>query len=190
MVEGTVINVGTQLPIEGVKVVIANEVSFSPSHTDTTVTDANGNFSIELSNENGAWVHLRKIGWTFHSSSLNNVVGYQTSYPAGTTSGVKLEMYPEARFSGKFLSTNPLVDDSLYFNHLTYFGSINYGGGGEILMRGLGPHDIFDGDNGSLIRGDLFYRFGINYTKNGVWHVKVDSVYVKAFEVFTDTIYY
>jgi len=62
--------------------------------------------------------------------------------------------------------------------------------GGEILMRGLGPYDIFDGDNGSLCRGDLFYRFGINYTKNGVWYVKVDSVYVKAFETFTDTIYY
>jgi hypothetical protein len=57
----------------------------------------------------------------------------------------------------------------------------------------MGPYDIFDvggGRDGSLIRGDLYYRYGINYTKNGVWHVKVDSVYVKAFETFTDTIYY
>ena len=69
IVEGTVINVGTQQPIEGVKEVIANEVSFSPSHTDTAITDANGNFSIELPNENGAWIHLRKIGWTFHSNT-------------------------------------------------------------------------------------------------------------------------
>ena len=129
VVEGRVINVGTKMPIEGVKVVIANEVSFSPSHTDTAITDANGNFSIELPDENGAWIHLRKIGWTFHSSSLNNVVGYQTSYPAGTTSGVKLEMYPKAWFDGKFLSTNPSPNDSMYYKPLTYSGSVNYGGG-------------------------------------------------------------
>ena len=189
VVEGTVINVGTQLPIEGVKVVIANEVSFSPSNTDTTVTDANGNFSIELPNENGAWIHLRKIGWTFHSSSLNNVVGYQTSYPAGTTSGVKLEMYPDAWFDGKFLSTSPSIVDTFYFQKLTYFGIINYGGGGRLRL-GSGPHEISTVEPGSLIRGDLYYRYGINYTKNGVWYVKVDSVYVKAFETFTDTIYY
>jgi len=128
-VEGRVINVGTQLPIEGVKVVIANEVSFSPSHTDTTVTDANGNFSIELPNENGAWIHLRKIGWTFHSSSLNNVVGYQTSYPAGTTSGVKLEMYSKAWFGGVFLSTSPSINDSLYYMSLPYSTSVDYLGG-------------------------------------------------------------
>ena len=130
IVEGTVINVGTQLPIEGVKVVIANEVSFSPSHTDTAVTDANGNFSIELPDENGAWIHLRKIGWTFHSSSLNNVVGYQTSYPAGTTSGVKLEMYPDAWFQGVFTNLTPRPTDTLLFEHLTYSGPVKYGGGG------------------------------------------------------------
>ena len=60
---------------------------------------------------------------------------------------------------------------------------------GGWLYEGFGPYDVGSGD-GYLIRGDLFYRFGINYTKNGVWYVKVDSVYVKAFETFTDTIYY
>ena len=189
IVEGTVINVGTQLPIAGVTVVIENEVSFTPSHLDSTVTDVNGNFHIELPDENGAWVYLKKSGYTFHSSSLNNVVGYLTSYSAGTTSGVKLEMYPKAWFNGKFLSTDSSVDDTLYFNPLTYFGLVNYGGGG-LLRTGIGPHKAFAGNNGSLIRGDLYFRFGINYTKNGVWYVKVDSVYVGAFETFTDTIYY
>jgi len=69
IVAGRVINVGTQMPIEGVKVVIANEVSFSPSHTDTAITDANGNSSIEQANVNEVWVHLRKAGRAFHSNT-------------------------------------------------------------------------------------------------------------------------
>ena len=94
---------------------------------------------------------------------------------------------------GVFLSTTPSINDSLYYMRLAYSTPVDYLGGGDILMSGLGPYDIFDvggGRDGSLIRGDLYYRYGINYTKNGVWHVKVDSVYVKAFETFTDTIYY
>ena len=189
IVEGRVINVGTQQPIEGVTVVIENEVSFNPSHLDSTFTNANGEFRIELPNEEDAWIYLRKDGYTFHSSSLNNVTGYLTYYPVGMTSNVKLEMYPDARFNGKFMNTNPSLDDSLYFNELTYFGPTNYGGGG-LLRKGLGPHKASAGDIGFLIRGDLYFRYGINYTKNGEWFVKVDSVYVGAFETFTDTIYY
>ncbi|MFT4753401.1 MAG: hypothetical protein ACI85Q_000942 [Salibacteraceae bacterium] len=189
IVEGRVINVGTQQPIKGVTVVIENEVSFTPSHLDSTFTNANGEFRIELPNEEAAWVYLRKDGWTFHSSSLSNVTGYLTYYPVGTTSNVKLEMYPDARFDGKFLSTTPSPSDSFYFNPLTYYGSINYGGGGRLYF-GESPYDVSSGDDGSLIRGDLYYRYGINYTKNGEWFVKVDSVYVGAFETFTDTIYY
>ena len=135
IVEGLVINVGTQQPIEGVTVVIENEVSFTPSHLDSTFTNANGEFSIELPNEEDAWIYLRKDGYTFHSSSLNNVTGYLTYYPNGTTTNVKLEMYPKAWFAGKFLSTNPSVNDSLYYdNRLTYFGTINYGGG--VYLKG------------------------------------------------------
>ncbi|MGK0285233.1 MAG: hypothetical protein ACI9GM_000266, partial [Salibacteraceae bacterium] len=190
IVEGRVINVGTQQPIEGVTVVIENEVSFTPSHLDSTFTNANGEFRIELPNEEDAWIYLRKDGYTFHSSSLNNVTGYLTYFPVGTTSGVKLEMYPDAWFDGKFLSTNPSSNDSLYYKPLTYSGSINYGGGGIRLLRGVGPFDVSSADIGSLIRGDLYYRYGLNYTKNGEWFVKVDSVYVGAFETFMDTIYY
>ena len=189
IVEGRVINVGTQQPIEGVTVVIENEVSFTPSHLDSTVTDENGFFHIELPNEESAWVYLKKEGWTFHSSSLNNVTGYLTYYSVGTTSNVKLEMYPKAWFDGKFMSTTPSLDDSLYYKPLTYSGNLSYGGGGRLYF-GDGPYDVSSGDNGSLIRGDLYYRYGINYTKNGEWFVKVDSVYVGAFETFTDTIYY
>ena len=178
------------MPIEGVTVVIENEVSFNPSHLDSTVTDVNGNFSIELPNENGAWVYLKKSGYTFHSSSLNNVVGYLTSYPTRTTSGVKLEMYPKAWFGGVFLSTTPSINDSLYYMRLAYSTLVDYLGGGDRLFKGLGPFSASTNPDGSLIRGDLFYRYGINYTKNGVWYVKVDSVYVGAFETFTDTIYY
>jgi len=91
IVEGRVINVGTQQPIEGVTVVIENEVSFTPGHLDSTFTNANGEFHIELENEESAWIYLRKEGYTFQSSSLNNVVGYLTSYPNGTTDNVVLQ---------------------------------------------------------------------------------------------------
>ena len=189
IVEGRVINVGTQQPIEGVTVVIENEVSFNPSHLDSTVTDENGFFHIELPNEEDAWIYLRKDGYTFHSSSLNNVTGYLTYYSVGTTSNVKLEMYPDAWFGGVFENENPTQSDTFYYKEQPYFTSIRYGGGGISFSR-MGPYDVFDAGKGSLIRGDLYYRYGINYTKNGEWFVKVDSVYVGAFETFTDTIYY
>ncbi|MGK0285646.1 MAG: hypothetical protein ACI9GM_000686 [Salibacteraceae bacterium] len=190
IVEGRVINVGTQQPIEGATVVIENEVSFTPSHLDSTFTNANGEFRIELPNEENAWIYLRKEGYTFHSSSLNNVTGYLTFYPVGTTSGVKLEMYPKAWFAAKFLSTSPMIDDSLYYMRLAYSTSVDYFGGGDRIFKGVGPFSASTNPDGSLIRGDLFFRYGLNYTKNGEWFVKVDSVYVGAFETFTDTIYY
>lgn len=133
IVEGRVINVGTQQPIEGVTVVIENEVSFTPSHLDSTFTDENGEFRIELPNEEEAWIYLRKDGYTFHSSSLNNVTGYLTYYSVGTTSNVKLEMYPDARFNPTFQNMSPSNDDSLYYNELPYFTPIKYGGGGAYL---------------------------------------------------------
>ncbi|MGB0391097.1 MAG: hypothetical protein ACPGD5_05980, partial [Salibacteraceae bacterium] len=128
IVEGRVINLGTQQPIEGVTVVIENEVSFTPSHLDSTFTDADGNFHIELPNEKDAWIYLRKDGWTFHSSSLNNVTGYLTYYPNGITSNVKLEMYPDAWFGGVFENENPTQSDTFYFNELPYSTPISYGG--------------------------------------------------------------
>jgi hypothetical protein len=189
IVEGRVINVGTQQPIEGVTVVIENEVSFTPSHLDSTFTNANGEFRIELPNEEDAWIYLRKDGWTFHSSSLNNVTGYLTYYPVGMTSNVKLEMYPDAWFGGVFQNIIPVQSDTFCFKDLPYMTFINYGGSGNCFSR-IGPYDVYDGGKGRLIRGDMFFRYGINYTKNGEWFVKVDSVYVGAFETFTDTIYY
>ncbi|MGB1003718.1 MAG: hypothetical protein ACPGVC_05790 [Salibacteraceae bacterium] len=99
-------------------------------------------------------------------------------------------MYPKAWFAGKFLSTNPMVGDSLYYMRLPYSSSVDYFLGGDRLFKGLGPFSASTNPDGSLIRGDLFFRYGLNYTKNGEWFVKVDSVSVGAFETFTDTIYY
>ena len=185
IVSGKVIHSGTKLPIEGVTVVIANEVSFTPSHSDSSVTDANGNFSIELPNENGAWIHLRKVGYTFHYSSLNNVVGYLTSYPNGVTNNVVLEMYSEAIFKPILVGYSPTPNDSLFFERLTYTKDHN---GRMRAYTGEGPFVPYD--NGGLIRGDVYTYYWLKYKSTGNWKESIDSVYVKAFETFTDTIYY
>jgi len=41
-----------------------------------------------------------------------------------------------------------------------------------------------------LVIGDFFNPYWIKYQIDGQWKEKIDSVYVKSFETFTDTIYY
>ena len=41
-----------------------------------------------------------------------------------------------------------------------------------------------------LTTGDTYRVYQIAYTRNGQWETKIDSVYIKSFETFTDTIYY
>ena len=48
-------------------------------------------------------------------------------------------------------------------------------------------------DKGDLVRGDKFLSYKLEYTRNGdtdIWHELTDSVYVKSFETYRDTIYY
>jgi len=185
VVNGKVIHSGTKLPIEGVTVVIENEVSFTPSHLDSTITDIDGNFHIELPNENGAWLYLKKKGYTFHYSSLDNVVGYLTSYPNGTTDNVVLEMFSEAIFQPILVGDAPTSSDSLFFERLTYDKHHN-GRMREYTVEG----PFIPYDNGGLIRGDVYTYYWLKYKSLGNWTEGVDSVYVKSFETFTDTIYY
>ncbi|MGB0391098.1 MAG: hypothetical protein ACPGVC_05780 [Salibacteraceae bacterium] len=184
-VKGKVIHSSTKLPIEGVTVVIENEVSFNPSHLDSTVTNENGYFHLELPNENGAWVYLKKMGYTFHYSSLDNVTGYLTSYPNGVTENVVLEMYSEATFKPILQGVSPSINDSLFFERLTYDKDHN---GRMRSFTGLGPFIPYD--NGGYIRGDTYTYYWLRYKLQGSWTERIDSVFVKSFETFTDTIYY
>ena len=192
IVEGTVVNLGTQKPLEGVKVFMENEVSFYPGKLDSTITDKNGFFRIELMNEDGAWLYLQMNDYVFYPRGLTNSIGSLTYYSSGSINTVKLEMYPYARFKPVFMSSHPSSDDTLYFHSLGYAFSgnkLNYGGGGGRMYDGASPYD-YGGRNGSLIRGDVYYRFGLNFKKDGEWFVKIDSIIADAHEIYTDTIYY
>jgi hypothetical protein len=44
---------------------------------------------------------------------------------------------------------------------------------------------------GLLARGDLYYPYGIIWQEHGIWQKgKIDSVFIKSFETYRDTIYY
>ena len=45
-------------------------------------------------------------------------------------------------------------------------------------------------ESGPFAVGDTYAEYQIAYTRNGQWETKIDSVYIKSFETFTDTIYY
>ncbi|HON53193.1 MAG TPA: hypothetical protein P5243_11105 [Bacteroidales bacterium] len=64
-------------------------------------------------------------------------------------------------------------------------------GGGFKTRYGNGPHKFSATGVGLLARGDFYYPYGIIWQENGVWQTgRIDSVYIKSFETYTDTIYY
>lgn len=194
VVKGKVINHGSKAPIEGVEVILQDGVNdpglMEPGGTSSdkksvSYTDANGAFSVELKGEHLAYIGMRKEGYVFEYSNGGSVVGIK-AYPEGIHENQVLEMKAEAFFDGYFQSLTPLSVDTLIADPLSN-ETLNTTGFKKTFY-GVGPHKWRN--TPYLVIGDMFLKIKLDYTRNGQWESRIDSVYIKSLETYTDTIYY
>jgi len=201
-VSGTVMNTGTKQPISGILVVmqdgIGNNTSglFSGSSNVgtgatlqlTTATD--GRFSFTFQGE-------APVIWAEHDQyDFVNPNGAAEIYPlvAGKDyNNLQLTMDAYAWFNPMLKGHNSISSDSvLVFSNCTRLPPIRKWGGGYFTYRGNGPIKFLQDDNkGLLAAGDFYYPYGIIWQEHGVWQAgRIDSVYIKSFTIYTDTIFY
>ena len=211
-VSGKVVNFGSGEPIEGARVILQDGVGTSGyginSETSSdrrsrTLTDANGEFTVSLTGEFEAFLSVGKEAYqAFIVANQGAAVGAKSYGFGGNYENQVLELKAEAGFNPIFESTVPVLPtDSL----VIIFQGTRRDLPADQLRHGhnIGWNRTYVGQQTSrfitnvsldeevvLTTGDTYAEYQIAYTRNGQWESKIDSVYVKSFEIFTDTIYY
>ena len=109
---------------------------------------------------------------------------------------IDMQMDGIAYFNSPFYKTSvPQKDqDSLKITLLSYEDlKIGLRSLGTKLHKGKGSFTFFnDGDESGIIaKGDRYLRYKLEFTTDGVWQTKIDSVFLPtSLEVYRDTIYY
>jgi len=192
---GIVVNSGTGRPIEGVKVVMQDGISGSSSPVmgdgNTTgskktveyITKADGMFSLELEGE-APFIWAEKDSYRF----VNLKGAYEiSSLQAGSDNNLKLNMDANSYFNPIYKGMNCINSDTICYGEDKSIPSL-YLLRNNVKGFGNGPHG--GGGKGLLARGDHYYPFWIKYQIQGIWHERIDSVYISSFTTYTDTIYY
>ncbi len=192
-ISGVVVNYGTLKPIDSVLVTVisgAGKGTFGDtkgSGNEVSVyTDKDGKFTINIKGDN-LFLYLRKDKYWYDEE----IFGAYKSYTAGTTNTNELfKLKAISYFEGLFYCKDCLATDSVYLIDGFYINNgVVTGGMGNELHIGNGPFDY--GFRRRIREGDCYFEFGIKSQKKGIWQpLIIDSVYIKSFETFTDTIYY
>lgn len=203
IVRGKVINAGSKAPIDSVLVVLKDGISsgggwFDLGNTSSdkksyTYTDKEGFFELELIGEYSAYLGLSKKGYLYEFNEGGSVIGYKP-FSDGLFENEILEMKADAWFNpilkSKEISNNT---DTLFFEILSNHRSeydITHGNpygitGFDREFYGIGP---FTYSYRSI--GDTYQPFRMSLKRQGIKTIKIDSVYVKSFCTYEDTIYY
>ncbi|SKB30319.1 hypothetical protein SAMN03080601_00102 [Alkalitalea saponilacus] len=201
VVEGVVINTGSRQGIDSVLVTLQDGVSgtaggfnldmnTSSGKKNQVYTDANGAFRVELTGEHRPWLNVGKKGYAFYLSDRENVMGSQLSFPTGYTGDVVIEMSAEASFAPVLFSKEATGGDVVRFNDLPYEKLDTLSDINKFIrtFNGVGPFAPYR--NGVWSIGDKYRRYYIELNRDNTFHSRIDSVYIKAFETYRDTIYY
>ena len=203
--KGQVLNAVTGEPVVGAKVYLNDELgnndpilsSDGIENSDVALTDNEGRYHVKIMTKSGKGIiSVGKSGYEFNVYSENgNVVKHWTMIGEGTTN-LNLILEGIAYFNSPFYKTTaPQKDqDSLKITLLSY-EDLNIGlrSLGTKLHKGKGSFTFFnDGDESGIItKGDSYLRYKLEFTTDGVWQTKIDSVFLPtSLEVFRDTIYY
>ena len=212
-VSGKVVNFGSREPIEGAYVYLKDGVgssgvviydgNTSSSKRSEVLTDANGEFTVSLTGEYEAFLSVGKEGYQeFIVANEGAAVGIKSYGFGGSYENQVLELKAEAGFNPLFVNTVPgqLTDSLIIFTDYTkpdvpanqLKDWLNTGWNtlcvGEQNCRVVSTASL--DEHVILTTGDTYRVYQIAYTRNGQWETKIDSVYIKSFETFTDTIYY
>jgi hypothetical protein len=189
-VQGQVINYGSRKPIADVKVFLQDGIGTSGSIVDgktmgsgyaEVYTDSLGKFNISLEGEYEAFLGYMKDGYSSATDMMH-------SYPDGKTNNEILKMYADANFNPILQSKNTSYStDTIFFDALT--NSKTSTGWLNCTLNGIGPFsNIFSIDAPAI--GDTYQFYTIKLTRNKIITTKTDSVFIKAFTTYRDTIYY
>lgn len=197
LVSGIVRNYGSKEPIDSVRVELKDGVGASgfsvlPASTDKkniAYTDSEGRFDLELSGEYTAFISIGKAGYEFTNIEIK-------PYSPGEHVNQILEMYAYTLFHPVLVSREPsFPDDQIKFEFISpalYKGyhvyDLTWVNSFSDTFEGIGPHQRERSFDYSI--GDTYQPYRISLTREGETRVFLDSVYVKSFETYRDTIYY
>jgi len=193
-IEGQVVNFGSKQPIDSVKVIFndgwINGGASSSGNRDFAYTDANGHFKITT--EVGTpFLYLSKRGYEFvvPSSGSSDDTKY---FAPGRYYNVELDLRAVAYFQGVFKGKSSLRNDSVYFDRASERWVTQ-----EISLGWLRKRNHWNFGNGPFspisewpVIGDAYFSYWLEYQVQGVWHERIDSVYIKSFTTYRDTIYF
>jgi hypothetical protein len=201
--EGVIIHSGTKKPLEGVKIYMYDGVGHSSGWVDiggsdangnncddSTVTDANGFFHIELDAEKPVLYPFKK-GYSFEYVMGGAVIGI-VPLITGVNKNLKLEMDAPAYFDPIFINTYKLASDTLKFlDYAITSYNLTYGIGASGYYEHIGIEPFRPYKNYPMLdKGDHYHLYIIEITRLGKKQTIIDSAYIPSFTTYIDTIYY
>ncbi len=199
-VEGIITNKVTGEPIEGALVHLRDAVGSNAliegpevNNVDEDYTGENGSFHVKITTERGHGVfYASKEGYRWINPTHGDQTVHRGLKQGKTIANFKLE--GRAYFKPQLLKTSApsSSDDSLCFSLLSYDSfEENYRSIPTKIYSGFGPFMLSTSEEGRLVLGDRYLRYKMEYTDEGVWKEKIDSVFLPTtLEVFTDTLTY
>ena len=216
-VSGKVVNFGSREPVEGAYVYLKDGVgssgpiiydgNTSSDKRSEVLTDANGEFTVSLTGEHAAYLGV--VGpegyQEFIIAEGGAAVGVKSYGFGGNYENQVLELKAEAGFNPLFVNTilgQPTDSLIILYQDIRRDLPANQikrrlNSGWNTLYVGQQASRFISADNPEELNkpvapttGDTYTPYQIAYTRNGQWVTKIDSVYIKSFETFTDTIYY
>ncbi|WP_235295978.1 carboxypeptidase-like regulatory domain-containing protein [Portibacter marinus] len=194
-VSGQVIDYGSAEPIENATIRLidgwrgSNPIIDSEMHTDNetvTLTDANGEFNASIDAAYDVFLFPSKSDeyWPY-DLGVTGITNKANGYAKGSdTSNEVLRLKAKAFTEGRFKDSQNQRDSVIVYRLMP-----------DLIAH---PWNTYSNPNGealmpngnALIIGNDYYRYKIEYKRNGEWNSLIDSIYLEKGETFTDTIYY
>ena len=209
IVEGIIINAGSKETIDSVIVGLRGGYPYNAgpflqgmnnntpnNNYAETYTDKNGKFKLIIENEAYAYITWYKKGYRkgivyrkgkeiYNNNGVASISRYGKHF-------LTIEYEAECSFFPVFKKLrNNSIDDTLNVYLDTRYRIIprDFPLAYAEQYVGVSPFN-YNNSRVYTFKGDTYTNYKLEYTENGIWHTKIDSVYVKSFETFTDTIYY
>lgn len=197
IVEGIVVNSGTKEPIEGVLVSLLDGSGYasapdnhSSGKANRVETDENGAFRVEITGIYHTSLAVGKRGYSWEHV-IDGAVQGSRPFSEGLHENVVLEMDADAFFAPVLKSKESLKDDEMVsIEPSVYDDTKDFSRTGDIHeCKGEILCLAFENRPYRGI-GDKYLVYQLKYTRNATEFVLIDSVYIKSFETYRDTLSY